>query len=112
MGDTGFFVYILKCCDDSYYVGFADDVEARLVVHNSGRGASWTARRLPVVLAYCERVESLEAAIRRERQIKGWSRAKKEALINGDLAHLKLFARRRTQNLPPFTSDNPGSPHP
>ena len=96
MGDTGFFVYILKCCDGSYYVGFADDVEARLLLHNSGRGASWTARRRPVVLVYCEPANSLEHAIRRERQLKGWSRSKKEALITGNLAHLKSLAKRRT----------------
>jgi predicted GIY-YIG superfamily endonuclease len=93
--DDPFFVYILRCFDGSYYVGHARDVEARAVSHNEGNGARWTAKRLPVVLVYTERIASEAEAVARERQLKGWSRAKKEALISGDFAALKRSSRAR-----------------
>jgi predicted GIY-YIG superfamily endonuclease len=77
-----YYVYIVRCADQSLYTGFARDPMERLSVHNSGKGAKYTASRLPVTLVYTESCESLSAALRREYQIKTWTRAEKEALIN------------------------------
>jgi predicted GIY-YIG superfamily endonuclease len=74
-------VYIVRCADGSLYTGFARDPGERLRVHNSGKGAKYTASRLPVVLVYTEPCASLSAALRRECQIKTLTRARKEALI-------------------------------
>jgi len=90
-----FFVYILRCADDSLYVGHTSDVRARVKVHNEGRGALWTVCRRPVVLVYHESHPSQENAIARERQIKRWTHAKKLALIDGDRTRLKALAKRR-----------------
>jgi predicted GIY-YIG superfamily endonuclease len=83
------FVYILRCSDDSLYIGETDDVAARVSRHNDGRGSSFTATRRPVRLAFAEGHESRRSARAREKQLKRWTRAKKEALIAGDLAELK-----------------------
>ena len=87
------FVYILKCADGSFYVGSAQDLEDRLKRHNSGNGAVFTALRLPVKLVYQEPCKNEDDAVKRERQIKKWSRAKKEALINGELETLKKLRK-------------------
>jgi putative endonuclease len=78
------FVYILRCADESLYVGWTDDVDARVAAHNEGRGGRYTRRRRPVALAFVESHPTSESARDRERQLKGWSAAKKESLINGD----------------------------
>jgi predicted GIY-YIG superfamily endonuclease len=85
------FVYILRCADGTFYVGHTDDLELRLIAHNEGRGATHTRSRRPVVMAYSELHASLLSAVQRERQIKRWTRAKKEALIAGDLHRLKAL---------------------
>jgi predicted GIY-YIG superfamily endonuclease len=82
-------VYIARCADGSLYTGFARDPVARVAVHNSGKGAKYTASRLPITLVYIERSDDLSTALKRERQIKMWNRDKKEALIAGDKALLK-----------------------
>ena len=92
-----FHVYILICSDGSYYVGYAQDVEARLLRHNAGRGSAWTRRRLPVRLAYLEPAPDEQSAMAREAQLKRWSAAKKAALINGDPANLKQLSRCRSR---------------
>jgi predicted GIY-YIG superfamily endonuclease len=79
-----FFVYMLRCADGTLYTGFARDPDARLKVHNSGKGAKYTRSRLPVSLVYSEACESRSAALKREHQLKPWTRAKKEALIAGN----------------------------
>ena len=89
------FVYIVRCSDESLYVGHAADVPTRVTVHNDGRGALWTACRPPVVLVYEEHLPSEADTIVRERQIKRWTHAKKLALINGDKASLKSLSKRR-----------------
>ena len=89
------FVYILRCADASLYVGHAADVSKREQEHNAGTGAVYTASRRPVVVVYAEDCHSRPGAIARERQLKGWSVAKKEALINGNSAHLKTLSKRR-----------------
>jgi predicted GIY-YIG superfamily endonuclease len=90
-----FLVYILRCSDDSFYVGHTSDVQERVKAHNDGRGASWTARRGPVHLVYQEPHRDEQAAVARERQLKRWTHQKKLALINGDLTTLKSLAKRR-----------------
>jgi putative endonuclease len=80
-----YYVYILRCADASFYVGSAQDLRARLKAHNNGRGASYTFKHRPVRLIYYESFDSEGNAVTRERQLKRWSRDKKEALIEGDL---------------------------
>ena len=79
-----FFVYMVRCSDGSLYTGFTTDLEERVKVHNAGKGAKYTRSRLPVSIVYVEQCESLSAALKRERQLKPWSHAKKEALIVSD----------------------------
>lgn len=80
-----FYVYILKCNDDSYYVGHTDDLERRLTEYASGDKfvGYYVATRLPVVCVYSESFATRAEALDAERRLKGWSRKKKEALING-----------------------------
>jgi putative endonuclease len=87
----GYF-YILRCSDGSYYVGSTTSLEARIVSHQAGEGGDYTSRRLPVEVVYGEEFETLHDAFLVERQVKGWSRAKKEALIRGDYAALPPLA--------------------
>jgi len=94
-GGMGFFVYILRCSDGSLYVGHTADLDQRLAAHNAGRAALFTRMRRPVVVAYFEQFTDELDAIRREAQIKKWSRSKKEALVSGDLVALHEAARRR-----------------
>jgi putative endonuclease len=84
-----FHVYMVRCADGTLYTGYAHDPGARVEVHNSGKGAKYTRSRLPVSLVYVEQCESLSAALKRERQLKPWSRARKEALIAGNQQALK-----------------------
>jgi putative endonuclease len=78
------YVYILECADGSYYTGSTWDLERRLWEHGNGLGARHTAKRLPVRLVFCEECDRVEDAYIREKQIQGWSRKKKEALMAGD----------------------------
>ncbi|MBN1849023.1 MAG: GIY-YIG nuclease family protein [Deltaproteobacteria bacterium] len=71
------FVYILQCSDGSYYVGHTEDLKSRIAAHNRGAGAIYTASRTPVVLKYHESHPTKESAVKREAQLKNWSRAKK-----------------------------------
>jgi predicted GIY-YIG superfamily endonuclease len=89
------FVYILRCSDGSYYVGHTEDVPARVQRHQDGTGAVWTAARRPVSLVFQEEHPAEAAAVARERQIKRWSRQKKDALISGSLTSLKKLSRCR-----------------
>ena len=77
------YVYILECSDGSYYTGSTIDLDKRLQEHQDGRGANHTKKRLPVKLVYDEGYLRIDSAFYREKQIQGWSRAKKQALING-----------------------------
>jgi putative endonuclease len=79
-GDVGI---ILRCSDDTLYIGHTTDIVARLQTHNDGLGSRHTAVRRPVSLAYSEQHPSTYSAIARERQLKRWSRSKKDALISG-----------------------------
>ncbi|WP_250149199.1 GIY-YIG nuclease family protein [Flagellimonas sp. 389] len=82
------FVYILECSDGSYYTGSTKDLDKRLVEHQEGKGANHTKKRLPVKLIYVEEYMRIDSAFYREKQIQGWSRAKKEALIKGKVETL------------------------
>jgi len=77
-----YFVYILKCSDDSYYTGVTNNLEKRINEHQLGIIKGYTSKRLPVKLVFSERFGDINQAIRFEKQVKGWSRKKKEALIN------------------------------
>jgi len=80
-----YIVYILLCSDGSYYAGSTDDIQRRLFEHQEGLSpTAYTFRRRPVELVWSEEVTTLDEALLHEHQIKGWSRAKKEALIRGD----------------------------
>jgi putative endonuclease len=72
-----FFVYILQCADNTFYIGRATDLAERIIRHNEGRGALWTSRRRPVKLVYSEAFPSDLEATRRELQLKRWTHAKK-----------------------------------
>lgn len=87
-------IYILQCNDESYYVGHSIDVVSRLTAHNKGQGAIFTATRRPCRLVYQERLASKEAAVKREQQLKKWTRTKKQALIDGDIERLRFLAKK------------------
>ena len=76
-------VYILQCKDGSYYVGVATDVDERVREHNAGQGSRFTRNRTPVKLVYAEDHEDYKSARKRDTQLKGWRREKKERLISG-----------------------------
>ena len=76
------YVYILECRDKTLYTGYTTDVFRRLKMHNSGRGAKYTRTRTPVVLKYCECYANKGNALRREREIKKYSRERKLKLID------------------------------
>jgi putative endonuclease len=75
------FVYIVRCADGTLYTGYARDPRAREQVHNMGRGARYTAGRRPVRLVYVETYRSIGKALRREHELKGWTRSEKQALV-------------------------------
>ncbi len=87
-----FWAYLLRCGDGSYYAGHTDDLPSRIAHHHAGRGSDYTARRLPVEMVWSQEFPSRIEALESERRIKGWSRAKKEALIAGDWARLSRLA--------------------
>jgi len=89
------YVYILRCVTSELYVGITEDLDTRLARHNDGTACRFTATRRPVNLAYFETSDSIRSAMARERQIKGWTRAKKEALIRSDPEVLHSLSRRR-----------------
>jgi putative endonuclease len=85
-----YFVYILKCSDDSYYTGVTNNMERRLYEHQNGENAqAFTYNKRPVKLVFCEEYQDIKQAIAFEKQIKGWTRKKKEAIIEGNWHKLK-----------------------
>jgi len=87
-------MYILKCSDGSYYTGSTVDLERRLSQHQNGEGANYTKKRLPAELVYFEEYSSIADAFYREKQVQGWSKKKKEALMNGEYEDLKHLAKK------------------
>lgn len=90
-------VYILKCSDSSYYTGVTSDLEKRLKQHEDGEFWNcYTFDKRPIQLMFFREFEDNLKAIAFEKQVKGWSRAKKEALINGDIVKLKELSRSKS----------------
>ena len=87
------YMYILLCADGSYYTGSTTDLERRLEQHQNGEGANHTKKRLPISLLYYEEYSRIDEAFYREKQVQGWSRKKKEALIEGKSDLLPLLAK-------------------
>ena len=85
-------VYILECSDGSYYTGITNNLARRFTEHSSGEGANHTKKRLPVKFVYIEEYPRIDYAFYREKQVQGWSRKKKEALIFGDFTKLPELA--------------------
>ena len=92
---SDFYVYILKCSDDSYYVGHTDNIDHRMAAHVSGAYQCYTTSRLPVSLVFVQSFPSRIEALTAEHQIKKWSRKKKEALIRQDWEGLKALAKKK-----------------
>lgn len=92
------YMYILECVDGSYYVGSTWDLERRLWQHQNGMGANHTKKRLPVKLVYCEPYDQVEDAFYRKKQVQGWNRRKKQALIEGNTENLVRFSKNYTQH--------------
>ena len=99
-----YFVYILECSDNSFYTGVTHDIEKRLKEHQSGLINGYTSKRLPVKLVFSERFREIDQAIRFEKQIKGWSRKKKLALINGDIDLLVYYSNFKKEKSHPSSS--------
>ena len=86
-------MYILRCRDGSFYVGSTIDLDRRLAEHADGIAAAYTARRLPVDLIYAEEFSRIDDAFAREKQVQGWGRAKRLALIEGFQGDLPVLSR-------------------
>ena len=98
--DKRLYVYIVNCKDDSFYTGVTNNVERRIVEHNSGLDKkSYTYSRRPVKLVYSQEFSGPNEAIRFEKQVKGWSRAKKEALIEGNFEKLVKLSNRKNNSV-------------
>jgi len=90
-----FYAYLLRCSDGSYYAGHTDNLESRVAQHNRGLTPGYTAGRAPVELMWMQMFATRDEAFAAERRIKGWSRAKKEALAAGNWDKMRELARRR-----------------
>jgi putative endonuclease len=88
------YMYILLCSDGTYYTGSTKYLAKRLRQHQSGEGANYTKKRLPVKLIYFEEYSRIDHAFYREKQVQGWSRKKKESLMEQDFDQLKLNAKK------------------
>lgn len=91
------YMYILKCANGAYYTGSTINLELRLQQHQNGEGANFTKKHLPVELVYSEEFQRIDEAFYREKQVQGWSRKKKEALINGKYGKLPELSKNYTQ---------------
>ena len=89
------YMYMLQCADGSLYVGSTLNLEHRIARHNESEGAEYTKTRLPVQLLYFEQFDRVDDAYRREKQVQGWSRAKRIALATGHLESLPALSKKR-----------------
>ena len=90
------YVYILKCSDKTYYTGVTSNLEDRIFKHNAGfYSTCYTFKRRPLELVFFCEFTDINLAIEKEKQIKGWSKLKKEALINGDYVELVNLAKKK-----------------
>jgi len=94
------YMYILRCSDGSYYTGSTTDLHRRIGQHQNGEGANHTRKHLPVELVYYEEYPRIDDAFQREKQVQGWRREKKEALINGAFEKLPELAKSYGRSLP------------
>ncbi len=85
----------MRCADNSYYTGHTDNLEKRIAEHQAGEVEGYTSTRLPVVIVFSQEFPSRDEAKACERQIKGWSREKKEGLMRGDWAEISRLARSK-----------------
>jgi putative endonuclease len=88
-------IYILECSDKSFYVGSTKNIVRRIAEHQSGKGGMYTSRRVPIELKFSLECKDIVEAFNLEHQIKKWSRAKKEALINGNFDLLPILSRKK-----------------
>jgi putative endonuclease len=88
------YMYILECADTSFYTGSTKYLDTRFQQHQNGQGANYTKRRLPVKLVYYEEYLRIDEAFRHEKQVQGWSRKKKLALIEGKPELLPKLAKK------------------
>ena len=93
----GGYMYILECSNGQYYTGSTKDLGKRLAQHQAGEGANFTKKHLPVKLVYYEEFQRIDEAFYREKQVQGWSRKKKEALIEKRPEDLPLLSKNYTQ---------------
>ena len=96
-------IYILRCSDGSYYTGRTNDIQKRIGEHVAGQGCQWTRHRLPIELVFQQEMPDENTAFQAERQIKNWSRVKKEALIAGNFDLLRWLSKKpkyRTEKHP------------
>jgi putative endonuclease len=108
--DHHYYVYIIECKDGSYYTGVTNNLDRRLWEHNSGYNVGcYTYKRRPVILKYCEHFTYILAAIAFEKQLKGWSRKKKEALFKGDWEEISRLAKCSKSK---EDQDNPSTSNP
>ncbi|WAK04007.1 GIY-YIG nuclease family protein [Methylobacter sp. YRD-M1] len=91
-----FWVYILRCADGSYYTGHTDNLEMRIGQHQAGEYAGYTATSRPLELIWSQECHTREEALLAERQIKGWSRKKKEAMMRGDWEEVSRLAQSKS----------------
>lgn len=97
-----FWVYILRCSDNSYYTGHTDDLDLRIEKHSEGKMTGYTSTRLPVKLVFTEQFVSRLEALEMEQRIKGWSRKKKEAMMCGDWKEVQRLAWGTRNPLPEY----------
>ena len=102
------FVYMLRCSDGSYYVGSTRNLHTRVEQHIAGKGAEYTKRRRPVELVFAAEFESIADAFALEKKIQGWSRAKREALIQGDFNEIRRLSRNARERALADTGADPG----
>ncbi|PLX09510.1 MAG: hypothetical protein C0596_02975 [Marinilabiliales bacterium] len=86
------YMYILECNDGTFYTGSTNDLTVRITQHKNGEGANYTKKRLPISLVYYEEYDRIDFAFDREKQVQGWSRNKKIALIKGEIEKLPKLA--------------------
>jgi len=91
-------MYILLCSNGSYYTGSTNDLGKRIVEHQKGEGANFTKKHLPIELVYYEVFNRVDKAFYREKQVQGWSKKKKTALINGELNKLNELASCKNES--------------
>ena len=97
MRERSYFVYILECSDNSYYTGVTNNLERRIIEHTTALNPkSYTAQRLPVKLVFHQFFQDIRKAIAFEKQVKGWSRKKKEAIINNNWELLIALSKSKT----------------